>query len=110
MQNREEKRLAVKRLLADPKWQHKSDRSIARHLQVSQPFVSSIRKVLAGEDAKSKVEGDNVITDTPSILTGETLVSAGCSIALARRIVGRLNVMPAAERRRVERAVVEVLL
>ncbi len=102
-----EKRLAVKRLLADPKWQKRSDRAIARHVGFSQPFVSGLRKELAGDKATI---ADNVITPTPSILTGETLVSAGFSIALARRILSRLNAMSAGERRRVEGVLADFLL
>jgi len=40
----EDKRRAVMMLLGDPEWRHLSDREVARHCAVSQPFVSSLRE------------------------------------------------------------------
>lgn len=42
----EDKRRAVRRLLEDPEWRLIPDTRIARHIQVTQPFVSSIRAEL----------------------------------------------------------------
>lgn len=62
----EDKRKAVSLMLADPEWAGWSDRNIAKHCGVTQPFVSGLRKpkvitVITPEQPKqpSKVESDS---------------------------------------------------
>ena len=55
-----DKRMAVSLLLQDPEWSQWSDRQIAKHCSVSQPFVSGLRKPKVAPATTPK--GDNVIT------------------------------------------------
>jgi hypothetical protein len=50
-----DKRRAVRRLLIDPEWSSWSDSVIADRAGVSQPFVSSLRNQMTGDDDEPKV-------------------------------------------------------
>jgi hypothetical protein len=52
--NNNEKRELVRQRLSDPVWATKSDRAIARELDVSQPFVGSVRRSLSGESVEKR--------------------------------------------------------
>lgn len=60
----EDKRMAVNMLLQDSEWSAMSDRQIASHCDVSQPFVSALRSKLATPEITPK--SDNVITEQTS--------------------------------------------
>ena len=55
-----DKRMAVNMLLQDPEWSVWSDRQIAKHCNVSQPFVSGLRAPKLA--TLPPTQGDNVIT------------------------------------------------
>lgn len=79
----EEKRAAVAALLADPAWSGCSDRAIARQLQVSQPFVGKMRRLLSA--AKSNIPelpqhpaaGDNAAGTLTNVNPGANTGAAG---------------------------------
>ena len=67
--NNKEKRRAVLKLLMDPKWSGWSDRSIARHCAVSQPFVTNLRHELETDNGykfptlRQKADGGFIETE-----------------------------------------------
>lgn len=98
-----DKRCEVLTLLHDPAWRQQSDRAIARQCGVDHKFVGKLRKELSG-DIPTPPQA------RPPVLTGETLLSAGCPPALAQRIHARLAAMPPAQRRQAERLLAKLLL
>jgi len=62
-----DKRKAVITMLEDIEWQDWSDREIAKHCNVSQPFVSAIRKEIGAAKKQTKYmrDGKKVIRDEP---------------------------------------------
>lgn len=111
-----DKRARARQALTDPDTAHQSDRQIARRLKVSQPFVSMVRRELEGEPTDNRYHPTpppQVTPDRPGghpPLTGDALLSAGCSPRLAQRIAARLAAMPTDERQRLEAMLADVLI
>jgi hypothetical protein len=76
-----DKRKAVSLLLADPEWSRWSDGAIARHCQVSQVFVSKIRKSASHNGYEMKPRkvrrGAAVYEMQPRTINGEEMVAEG---------------------------------
>ncbi len=70
--SRADKRMVVTKLLSDPEWAQWSDGAIAKHAQVSQSFVSTMRRELTSQNILSeqptaRIGRDGVVRDTANI-------------------------------------------
>ena len=104
------KRQRVTEALQDPACQPLSTRVLARQCGVSHDMVHRMRRELSSDDGATGRRHQAEAHGATTVLTGEVLVGAGCSIALAQRVLTRLAAMSTSERRRVEGVLVEVLL
>lgn len=88
-----EKRLAVRGRLSEPDADDLSDRAIARELNVSQPFVSAVRRSMAGERVVRETEQAASDAETIGLLRAELNVYRRRETEAARPpVVVRANV------------------
>ena len=73
-------------------------------------MVYQMRRQLSSDDRDTSRRHQAEAHGATTVLTGEVLVGAGCSIALAQRVLTRLAAMSADERRRVEDVLATLLL
>jgi hypothetical protein len=80
-----DKRKAVRLLLADAEWGQWSDRKIARHCQVSQWFVSRLRKCASDNEClmgPRKVKRGATVYEMPGLHSLPTRLAGGLPVVL----------------------------